>query len=107
VLALFEGGSVLVANLSKSHVYPINCSDELISLVRFILSCSIAEFPCTYLGIPLSINRIPKAALQLLVDKVVRCLPLARETTQSRWSLGPSQIHPLGYPGAYLYGDFR
>jgi hypothetical protein len=33
--------------------------------------------------------------------------PLARETTQSWWSLGPSQIHPLGYPGAYLYGDFH
>jgi hypothetical protein len=104
VLALFEGASGLAANLSKSHVYPINCSDEQISLVR---SSSIAEFPCTYLGVPLSIKRIPKAALQPLVDKVARRLPLARETTQSWWSLGPSQIHPLGYLGAYLYGDFH
>jgi hypothetical protein len=57
--------------------------------------------------VSLSINRIPKEALQPLVDKVVRRLPLARKTTQSRWSLGPSQIHPFDYPGAYLYGDFH
>jgi hypothetical protein len=44
VLALFEGASGLAANFSKSHVYPINCSDEQISLVCSILSCSIAEF---------------------------------------------------------------
>jgi hypothetical protein len=43
-----------------------------------ILSCSIAEFPCTYLGVPLSIKRIPKAAFQPLVDKVARCLPLGK-----------------------------
>jgi hypothetical protein len=40
-----------------------------------ILSCSIAEFPCTYLGVPLSIKRIPKAAFQPLVDKVARSPP--------------------------------
>jgi hypothetical protein len=33
--------------------------------------------------------------------------PLPRETTQSRCSLGPSQIHTFDYPGAYLYGDFH
>jgi hypothetical protein len=75
VMALFEGASGLAANLSKSHVYPINFSDEQISLVCSILSCSIAEFPCTYLGVPLSIKRIPKAAFQPLVDKVARRLP--------------------------------
>jgi hypothetical protein len=107
VLTLFEGAYGLAANLSKSHVYPINCSDEQISLVRSILSCSIADFPCTYLRVPLSINRIPKVTLQPLVDKVARRLPLARETTQSRWSLGPSQIHPFGYPDAYFYGDLH
>jgi hypothetical protein len=75
VLTLFEGAYGLAANLSKIHVYHINYSDEQISLVRSIPSCSIAEFPCTYLGVPLSINRIPKAALQPLVDKVARRLP--------------------------------
>jgi hypothetical protein len=75
VIALFEEASGLAANLSKSDVYPINCSDEQISLVRSILSCSITEFPCTYLGVPLFIKRIPKAAFQPLVDKVARRLP--------------------------------
>jgi hypothetical protein len=37
LLALFEGAYGLAANLSKSHIYPINCSDEQISLVRSIL----------------------------------------------------------------------
>jgi hypothetical protein len=75
VLALFEGASGPAANFSKSHVYPINCLDEQISLVRSILSCSIAEFPCTYLGVPLSIKRIPKVTFRSLVDKVARRLP--------------------------------
>jgi hypothetical protein len=79
VLTLFEGASGLAANLSKSHIYPINCSDEQISFVRSILSCSIVEFPYTYLGVPLSINRIPKVALQPLVDKVMRRLPPSKE----------------------------
>lgn len=42
---------------------------------RTSISSSIADFPCTYLGVTLSINRIPKAALQMLVDKIVRHLP--------------------------------
>jgi hypothetical protein len=75
VLTLFEGASGLATNLSKSNVYPINCSNEQISLVPSILSCSITDFPYTYLGVPLSTNRIPKAVLQLLVYKVVRRLP--------------------------------
>jgi hypothetical protein len=78
VLALFEGASGLATNLSKSHVYPINRSGEQISLVRSILFCSIVEFPCTYLGVPLSIKRIPEADLQPLVDKAARRLPPAK-----------------------------
>jgi hypothetical protein len=107
VLTLFEGASGLAANLSKSHVYPINCLDEKISLVCSILSCSIAKFPCTYLGVPLSINRIPKVALQPLVDKVARRLPPGKGDYSIEVVAWPSQIHPLGYPGAYLYGDLH
>jgi hypothetical protein len=62
-------------NYTKSHVYPINFSEERISLVRSILSYTVTEFPCTYLEVPLSIKRLPKAALQPLVDKVTRRLP--------------------------------
>jgi hypothetical protein len=63
VLSLFEKASGLAANYTKSHIYPINYSEDQISLVYSILSCSITDFPCTYLGVPLSIKRFPKTAL--------------------------------------------
>jgi hypothetical protein len=63
LLSLFENTSGLVANYSKSHIYTINCSEKHVSLVRSILSCTITNFPCTYLGVPFSIKRLPKAVL--------------------------------------------
>jgi hypothetical protein len=58
VLSLFEKASGLTVNYSKSHVYPINYSEEHISLVLSIVSCSIADFPCTYLGVPYNLCSI-------------------------------------------------
>jgi hypothetical protein len=48
VLTLFEGESGLAANLSKSHAYRINCSDEEISL-----ACSSDEQIFLYCRFPL------------------------------------------------------
>lgn len=39
------------------------------------LPCTIAQFPVIYLGIPLSVAKLPKATLQPLVDKVVDRVP--------------------------------
>lgn len=39
------------------------------------LPCTIAEFPVTYLGIPLSVAKLPKTTLQPLVDRVADRLP--------------------------------
>jgi hypothetical protein len=75
ILSLFQNASGLATNYSKSHLYTINCSDEQISLVCSILSCPISDFSCTYLGVPLSIRRLPKSALQPLIDKAARRIP--------------------------------
>jgi hypothetical protein len=75
ILSLFEQATGLAVNCANNQVYPINWSSEQIALVRSTLSCLIADFPCTYLGVPLSIKRLPKAMMQPLVDKVSRWLP--------------------------------
>lgn len=75
ILNLFGQASGLQCNLSKSSVAPIQCSEAERLLTMEVLSCSAKKFPCTYLGLPLSIHKPPKEALQLLVDKVSDYLP--------------------------------
>jgi hypothetical protein len=62
IMSLSEQASGLAANYAESHVYPINCSNEHISLVRSILTCPVSDFPCTYLCVPLSARRLPKTS---------------------------------------------
>ena len=40
-----------------------------------ILSCALKDFPCTYLGLPLTIHKPTKNDLLPLIDKVVDYLP--------------------------------
>jgi hypothetical protein len=54
----FGDASGLYANLEKSVATPIHCSDEQIALVRHMLDCRVQDFPCRYLGIPLSIFKL-------------------------------------------------
>jgi hypothetical protein len=75
ILNLFGQASGLQCNLSKSSVAPIQCLEAERLLTMEILFCSAKNFPCTYLGLPLSIHKPPKEALQLLVDKVSDYLP--------------------------------
>ena len=44
-------------------------------LVCSILGCSNSSFPCTYLGLPLTLRKQSAAQLQCLVDKLHDCLP--------------------------------
>jgi hypothetical protein len=75
LLDLFGHASGLRTNLSKSSISPIHCSDEELALTANILSCSIKGFPCTYLGLPLTIGKPTKEVLLPLVDKVADYLP--------------------------------
>lgn len=71
--ALLASG--LFSNLDKSVATPMNCSEEAVERVRDILSCRIEEFPCRYLGVPLSIRRLKKSEEQPLIDKVAARIP--------------------------------
>jgi hypothetical protein len=64
MLDLFGHASGLRTNLAKSSVSPIHCTDEDLTLTANILSCSIKTFPCTYLGLPLSIGKPTKEVIR-------------------------------------------
>ena len=75
ILDLFGHASGLRTNLAKSSVSPIHCSDEELALTAAVLSSSIKEFPCTYLGLPLSVVKPTKEMLLPLIDKIADYLP--------------------------------
>jgi hypothetical protein len=75
ILNLFGHASGLHTNLSKSLVSPIHCSHNEMLLTTEILSCSVKDFSCTYLGLPLSIHKPIKEVLLPLIDKVADRLP--------------------------------
>ena len=68
VVQLFGMASGLFSNLDKSVATPIGCSEHEINLVRDTLSCKIEDFPCRYLGIPLSIYKLKRVDEQKLID---------------------------------------
>jgi hypothetical protein len=39
------------------------------------LPCSVANFPCKYLGLPLSVRKLSKNELLLLIEKIADYLP--------------------------------
>jgi hypothetical protein len=43
--------------------------------VQQLLPCNLADFPCQYLGLPLSLKKLTKDQLQPLVDKIADQLP--------------------------------
>jgi hypothetical protein len=75
ILDLFFRATSLVANFVKSQAFPIRCDARHTDLISELLGCAIASFPCTYLGVPLSPGKLPRAAMQPLVDKVTNWIP--------------------------------
>jgi hypothetical protein len=70
ILACFGGASGLVVNFAKSSAARIQCSEAVVDAISAALDCPIAALPCTYLGLPLSIRKLRKADLQLVLDKL-------------------------------------
>ncbi|WVZ65335.1 hypothetical protein U9M48_014716 [Paspalum notatum var. saurae] len=75
ILDVFAGCSGLCPNLVKCSATPIQCSDEELVRVQSILGCQLTQFPCTYLGVPLSTRKLSRSLEQELVDKVARRIP--------------------------------
>jgi hypothetical protein len=75
ILSCFGLASGLNANLAKSSAAPVRCSDDLLAAIGPALSCPIAQLPCNYLGLPLSIGKPRKAELHRVLDKLAAKLP--------------------------------
>jgi hypothetical protein len=63
---MFKGASGLGCNLHKCQLTPIWCDESQIQLALGSFPCQLAEFPVKHLGIPLSVHKLPKTALQPL-----------------------------------------
>jgi hypothetical protein len=75
ILDIFGMVSGLQINRAKCVINPIQCNlEDSVTLVRFCLG-SLQPFPCKYLGIPLSVYKLKKEALQPLINKVATGLP--------------------------------
>jgi hypothetical protein len=75
LLRIFGEASGLHTNLTKCSITPIYGSDDSLPQLQQILGCWMSEFPITYLGLPLSTRKIPKARIQATIDSVARRLP--------------------------------
>ena len=74
LLKVFGKCTGLYTNFSKSNIFPIQCAGIDLQPLQLIAGYSIGQFPCTYLGIPLSDRRLTKSSYQPLIDKFVKIL---------------------------------
>uniref|UniRef100_A0A0A9EUA7 Reverse transcriptase domain-containing protein n=1 Tax=Arundo donax TaxID=35708 RepID=A0A0A9EUA7_ARUDO len=84
LLDTFGHASGLNTNIAKSSVTPIQCNEEDLERIAELLPCEIKNFPCTYLGLPLSVCKPTKAELLLLIDKVADQLPNWKASLMNR-----------------------
>jgi len=60
ILEVFGKASGLRTNFQKSCIIPIRCEEAEITDIASTMACSVAEFPCTYLGLPISDKKLTK-----------------------------------------------
>jgi hypothetical protein len=75
IFLIFEGASGLSCNMTKCQLVPIQCSEDQIQAALSSFPCQRADFPITYLGMPLSVYKLPRYALQPIADKMAGKLP--------------------------------
>jgi hypothetical protein len=74
ILLIFGDATGLITNMEKTEIYPIRC--QQISLYQVLdPGQQASSFPCTYLGLPLHYKKLPKSAIQPLVQKIGHKLP--------------------------------
>lgn len=71
ILELFREATGLRTNISKSSVTPICCEGIDLQELLHGFDCPTHEFPCTYLGMPLSDKKLKRGELQPICDKVM------------------------------------
>lgn len=63
LLQAFGEASGLKTNLAKSTAIPIRCQEGQVNQIQQSMVCEVTSFPCKYLGLPLSLNRLRAADL--------------------------------------------
>ena len=71
ILKLFGEATGLHTNFAKSSVSTICCNGIDLQELLQDLGCPIKEFPCTYLGMPLTDKKLKKNDLQPICDKLI------------------------------------
>jgi hypothetical protein len=75
ILINFGAAPGLVTNIRKSSVTPIRYQEQDLEVVQNTLPCSVINFPCKYLGLPLSVRKLSKTEFLLLIETIVDYLP--------------------------------
>jgi hypothetical protein len=75
IMETFEQISGLKTNKEKSKATPINCSEEEVQITVDTFRCAVENFPCRYLGVPLSIKRLRRSDKQPIIDAVSKRIP--------------------------------
>ena len=75
ILRIFGEASGLQTNLAKCSITPIHMTEDTLPQLQVVLGCRRADFPITYLGLPLSTKKIPRARIQSTIDVIERRLP--------------------------------
>jgi hypothetical protein len=75
ILEIFGEASRLRNNVQKSSVFPIRCSEEDKNRVQQELPYQLLDFPCRYLGLPLTLKRLSRFQIQPFIDRIADQLP--------------------------------
>jgi hypothetical protein len=70
ILRVFGEAFGLVTNFSKCSLTPITCGGQEIQSVQQLFPCSMVQFPYKYLGLPLSVQKLPKAVFYSLIEAI-------------------------------------
>jgi hypothetical protein len=61
ILRIFGEASGLVTNINKCSLTPIRCVEQDLSVAQDLFPCNIVDLPGKYLGLPLSIKKLPRS----------------------------------------------
>jgi hypothetical protein len=84
ILSCFGNASGLHVNFGNSSAAPIQCSEEDVEIIAPAIECPIRPLPCTYLGLPLSLKKLRKEDLQLVLDRLARKLAFWKAKLMSK-----------------------
>lgn len=75
ILYIFHDLSGLAVNLEKSEFLVTSSNQQIVQNLAQTMGCKPAEFPITYLGMPLSNKKLNKAHFMPLIQKIENRLP--------------------------------